>query len=401
MSSRVSWDAITVWTRPARAGALAAAALLALAACSTPAPSDGGAVGAPAAEVVDVRSLVVLTTPPSQPFIATAAALGYSVQAVHPLPRLGDDLVSLRIPTGRTIPQAIEEIEAAAPGVTAGANHAYRLQAATRDDAGAARFYAHALIDWPEQGCRAVRAVGMVDGGLPPTHPGLADGLIVQQRFATGDERPSADHGAMVAGLLIGEGRLTGARLYSADVIDPGLDGGDATGVVEILRAVNWLRAQGVDLVNVSLAGPRNKLLNRGLGRAASEGMVLVAAVGNTGPSSAPRYPAAFPFALAVTAVDSDAEVYSGAARGEQIDLAAPGVDILLREDGRLRIVTGTSVAAPFVTAAIAADPGGVGLDVGALRRRLAAQAVDLGEPGRDPVFGDGLLAAPQACRRG
>ena len=204
-----------------------------------------------------------------------------------------------------------------------------------------------------------------------------------------------------MADLLIGPGRLRDATLFSAKVIDPALEGGDATGVVAILRAVDWLRAQNVDIVNVSLAGPRNKLLNRGLGHAAANEMILVAAAGNEGPSAPPLYPAAFPFVLAVTAVDRQLEVYTRAVRGEQIDLAAPGVDILLEDEGRLRVLSGTSAAAPFVTAAIAADRGLGDLDVAAVRRRLAAQALDLGAAGSDPVFGAGLIVAPENCRAG
>ena len=369
--------------------------LLLLAACAAPvAPRQDEDRQRVVAEVVDDRELIVLTAPPQDPVIAQAAALGYVATAVHPLPELADVLIVLRIPSGRTIPEAIEEIESAAPGVTAGAHHRYRLQTDGND-----RFYANALIGWPSDGCSAMLSVGMIDGGVPPTHPGLADGRIVQQQFFDGDAAPANDHGALMADLLIGPGRLTGVTLYSANVIDPTLDDGDTTGVVSILRALDWLRAQGVDVVNVSLAGPRNKLLDRGLGHAAADETILVAAAGNDGPSAPPLYPAAFPFVLAVTAVDRDLDVYSRAVRGEHIDLAAPGVDILLDGAGGLQIVSGTSAATPFVTAAIAADPGLNALDVAEIRDRLAAQALDLGATGNDPVFGAGLVAAPEVCR--
>ena len=181
--------------------------------------------------------------------------------------------------------------------------------------------------------------------------------------------------------------------------MDPALRGGDAAGVVSILRAVDWLSAEGVEIINVSLAGPRNKLLDRGLGHAADNTMVLVAAAGNEGPTAPPQYPAAFPFVLAVTAIDYTLEVYDRAVQGAQIDVAAPGVDILLEEEGALRVLSGTSAAAPFVTAAIAADPGLTALEVTAVRERLAGQAQDLGAAGRDPVFGAGLITSPEPCR--
>jgi hypothetical protein len=372
--------------------------LLLLASCAASAPlrQDADARSQPPAELLDDRELIVLTAPPADPMIAQAEALGYALSAIHPLPQLDDDLVAFRIPPGRTIPEAIDEIEAASPGVTAGAHHLYRLQTVT--GTGADRFYANALIGWPPGGCPAYHSVGMIDAGLPPTHPALADGSIVEQRFFDGDEVPATDHGALMASLLVGPGRLTDTTLYSANVIDPTLSGGDATGVVAILRAVDWLSAQGVDLVNVSLAGPRNKLLDRGLGHAAANAMILVAAAGNAGPTAPPQYPAAFPFVLAVTAVDRALDVYERAVRGAQIDVAAPGVDILLEDAGRLRVLSGTSAAVPFVTAAIAADPGLNDLRVTAIRERLAAHALDLGAAGRDPVFGAGLILSPEPC---
>ncbi|MCB1494062.1 MAG: S8 family serine peptidase [Rhodobiaceae bacterium] len=348
-------------------------------------------------EILDARELIVLTRPPEAPLVEQARALGYSLTATDPLDQLDDVLVTLRIPEGRTIPEAIAEIEAAVPGVTAGAHHIYRLQAGSAG--GADRTYANALIGWPAEGCRAGRPIGMLDAGVLPGHPGLADGRIVEQRFVDGDAPPATDHGSLMADLLIGHGRLTGTTLYSANVVAPGRDGGDTAGVSSILKAVNWLRAQGVDLINVSLAGPRNKLLNRGLGTAADRGVVIVAAAGNLGPSAPPQFPAAFPFVLAVTAVDRDLDVYDRAIRGDHVDVSGPGVDILVEDGGKLRVLSGTSAAAPFVTAAIAADPSLRGEGAEAIRAKLAALTKDLGATGRDPVFGAGLILAPQNCR--
>ncbi|MEL6678874.1 MAG: S8 family serine peptidase [Pseudomonadota bacterium] len=345
-------------------------------------------------EVMDDRELIVLTAPPAATLIAAAEARGYRVRSVHDLDELDDVLVVFQIPDGTTIPEAIAETEEAVPGVTAGANHLYRLQSDLRPE----RSYADELIGWPAGGCTAVRRVGLIDAGVVPGHPGLTDGRITQQRFVPGETPPTTNHGTLMAELLVGPGRLTETTLYSANVIDPDGGVGDAAGVVSILRSMNWLRENGVDVVNISLAGPRNKLLNRALGRAAEEGVVIVAAAGNLGPSAPPQYPAAFPFALAVTAVDRDREVYRRAVRGAHIDVAAPGVDILVRSEGALRVSSGTSMAAPVVTAVLAASPQLADGDVEMLRTRLNAMTEDLGEPGKDAVFGEGLISAPPTC---
>jgi hypothetical protein len=367
---------------------------LLLVACGPAGPPPGQGSGRAGPALLDPRELIVLTAEDPAILIEDAQGLGYVLRAVHPLADLDDTLVVFGIPDGTTIPAAIAEIEAATPGSTAGAHHLYRLQT----DAGGGRDYAARLIGWPDGGCRARRRIGLVDAGVAADHPGLADGRIAQRVFGGSAAPPATDHGDRMAELLIGPGRLRDTTLYSANVVDPGLGAGDAAGVVSILRGVDWLAANGVEVVNVSLAGPRNKLMDRALGRAAEGGMVLVAAVGNLGPGRPPQYPAAFPFALAVTAIDRDRRVYRRAIRGPHVDIAAPGVDILVTPGGRVTVSSGTSMAAPFVTAVAAADPTLAGLDADALRVELDRRAVDLGPVGRDATFGAGLLRAPTRC---
>ena len=364
---------------------------LCLAACAQqPLPRVPGPDGS-AHAVTDRQELIVLTDRAPDILIGQARALGYALRAVHPLDNLRDTLVVLGIPDGTTVPQAIDQIETAVPGVTAGAHHVDGLQAGAADIA--SRDYAGPMIGWPPQGCRARRRVGLLDAGVGADHPGLRDGRITQQGFAASDAAPLSDHGTRMAELLIGPGRLRGTTLYSANVIDPGLGAGDAAGVVAILRGLDWLAANGVEVVNISLAGPRNKLLARAMERAAAQGMVLIAAVGNAGPAAAPQYPAAFPFVLAVTAVDSRGAVYRKAVRGAHVDIAAPGVDVMLAPGGRLVVSSGTSV-----TKGVATDPGLSRLTVEDLRAALARSARDMGAPGHDPVFGAGLLPPPRGC---
>ncbi|WP_147114549.1 S8 family serine peptidase [Tateyamaria sp. syn59] len=355
-----------------------------LAACGPAGPPRVAGPGGLPFAVTDERELVVLTAEAPEVLIARAEALGYVVIAQHQLPRLDDTMVVFRIPATTTIPQAIDEIEAAVPGVTAGANHIYTLQSQ-----GQAGFdYAAAMIGWPDGGCVARARVGMIDGGVASNHAGLASGQIVQEAFGGGSDPTATDHGERIAALLVGPGRLRGAPLYSANVVAEG----DAAGVVPILRGLDWLAGNGVRVVNISMAGPRNKLMNRALSRAAEDGMILVAAVGNDGPNAAPQYPAAFPFVLGVTAVDRDGAAFRNAGRGGHVDLAAPGVDVIVRDGTRLRIASGTSMAVPFVTAAIAADRNMSRRPVEQVRASLASTSEDLGPAGRDTVFGAGLL---------
>ncbi|CAN0583961.1 unnamed protein product, partial [Laminaria digitata] len=167
-----------------------------------------------------------------------------------------------------------------------------------------------------------------------------------------------------------------------------------------IVAAFDVLIGDGVDVINLSLSGPANAVVRRMTTRADEAGIGLVAAVGNDGPGADPAYPAAWPEVIAVTAVDARRRPYRRANQGAYVTLAAPGVNIWTAASisgGRLR--SGTSYATPFVTAALAVErlrtPGN---DTALATQALLACAQDLGEAGHDPVFGNGLLAAPGQC---
>jgi hypothetical protein len=107
------------------------------------------------------------------------------------------------------------------------------------------------------------------------------------------------------------------------------------------------------------------------------------------------RFPAAYAGVIGVTAVDQAGQVFNGANRGDFVALSAPGVDLLIpgqpsSAGASDQLVTGTSFAVPYVTAALASygnDP-----------ERMFADALDLGTPGPDPVFGRGLVQGPNVC---
>jgi subtilisin family serine protease len=138
-------------------------------------------------------------------------------------------------------------------------------------------------------------------------------------------------------------------------------------------------------VINVSLVGPRNRIIEALVAQLVARGFIIVAAVGNDGPAAAPLYPASYPGVVGVTGVDARGRALPEAARGPQVDFAAAGV-----VPPRTR---GTSYAAPIVAGLMARrierpEPGRARSAVDALR----AEARDLGERGRDNVYGDGLL---------
>ena len=98
--------------------------------------------------------------------------------------------------------------------------------------------------------------------------------------------------------------------------------------VLSLVMAIEALTARGVKVINLSLAGPANPLLQRAIDVASAAGVIIVAAAGNEGPAAGPAYPAAYSGVIAVTAVDRNLAVYRRANRGDYVDIAAPGVEV-------------------------------------------------------------------------
>ena len=145
-----------------------------------------------------------------------------------------------------------------------------------------------------------------------------------------------------------------------------------------------------VPVVNVSLVGPRNALVEAAVRRATARGLLIVAAAGNDGPAAAPLYPASYPEVIGVTAVNARGRTLPEAARGPQVAFAAPGADMAAAGPGEGYVnVRGASFAAPLVAGLLARRGGG-----NRAVQALEAEARDMGARGPDPIYGRGLVAA-------
>lgn len=229
--------------------------------------------------------------------------------------------------------------------------------------------------------------LGLIDAGVDAAHPALAGASIRQRGFA-GPVR-AAPHGTAVASLLVGRagafaGAAPGAALLAADVYGGSPAGGSSTAVAQALA---WLAGSGVPVINVSLVGPRNALVEAAVRRVQARGVVVVAAVGNDGPAAPPLYPAAYAGVIGVAPVDARGRALPEAGRGPQVDFAAPGADMAAAGARGYVSVRGASFAAPLVAGLLARRPGGDRAVAG-----LAALARDAGPRGPDPVYGQGLV---------
>lgn len=329
--------------------------------------------------------------------LAALSDRGYAAQRVKALNSL--DLILARItpPESVSFKEASNDIAAVAPDAEIDYNHLYRAEGASeRNDRPEAASDIFDDFRLPDGG--AAVTIGLVDTRIDVDHPALADAAITSADFVPYDAPRPSEHGTAIASILAGEdsvyrGVAPNAKLFAASVFFKTPTNAEAATTASLVRALDWLSGEGVHIVNMSMTGPPNAVLEAAILRANSKGMTVVAAVGNDGPAAAPRFPAAYPAVIAATAVDSQKRVYRYANRGAYVDFAAPGVGVVTAAvSGGYALRSGTSFAAPFVAVMLArsSDPK-FGLSQASLDR-LKHNAEDLGAPGFDPVYGNGYI---------
>jgi subtilisin family serine protease len=198
-------------------------------------------------------------------------------------------------------------------------------------------------------------------------------------------------------------GLIPNAHFTAVGAFFTNAEGRPETDTRHLLDALNVLSAQKVHVINMSLVGPKDDLVHDRIQEMAADGVVFVAAAGNGGPGAEAGYPAAYEEVIAVTAVDRRQGVYDFANRGSYIDVAAPGVKIWTAQPGqREGMLSGTSLAAPFVTAVVAIAYDDAGLRKprgGALDPKSMILAHLYGhQTKRDSTYGLGLIKAPATC---
>ncbi|MEP6982321.1 MAG: S8 family serine peptidase [Sphingomicrobium sp.] len=322
-----------------------------------------------------VRRGIVAVIDPDPLGLQRALSAGFRVASDDRDLALGMRVVSLAAPNRMSARDGLKLLRKRAPELQADFDHLF-------EPAGAGLVpMAGALA--AAQASGAGPAIGVIDGGVA-SHPSLA-GKSIEQRGFAGSPQPTG-HGTAVASLLVGtqspfRGGAPGARLFVADVYGGNRAAGSATSIV---RAFGWLSSHRPQVINISLVGPPNKLVERAIQLVEARGIQVVAAVGNDGPAAPPQYPASYPGVVSVTAVDARGRALPEAGKAAHIDFAAPGADMAAALPGQgYTRVRGTSFAAPLAAARLllAGSPMG-----------LAAEA----RPGKGRV-GRGIVCG--ACR--
>jgi subtilisin len=260
--------------------------------------------------------------------------------------------------------------------------------------------------------------VAVIDTGISTGHPDLKANLkggysAVAYTSSYNDDN---GHGTHVAGTIAAVSNTQGvvgvahqADLYAVKV----LDGSGSGWVSDIAEGILWAVERDVDVINMSLGTPTySQLLADVCEIAIAEGVTVVSAAGNMGVADpdgdSVTYPAKLPGVIGVSAVDSSGGIASFSSRGDEVDVAAPGVSIHSTYKGKTyATLSGTSMASPHV-AGIAAlvltmpvgadDADGDGVwDPAEVQSRIMRTAEDLGDIGWDADYGWGLARADRA----
>lgn len=256
--------------------------------------------------------------------------------------------------------------------------------------------------------------VAVIDTGISLNHPDLVSNIAGGINLVSPGTPPQDDngHGTHIAGIIAATdnsigvvGVAPGVALYSVKALNSTGSGFYS----DIISALEWAVTNRMQVVNMSFGGPfDDPALHLAIIAASHAGIVLVAAAGNAGPEeNSVSYPGKYPEVITVAATDSSNEVPDFSSSGHEVELAAPGVNVLSTyrdaTTGALLYATmsGTSMASPHVAGAAAlviasgiTDSNKDGLINDEVRIKLASTATDLGPSDRDDDYGFGLVNA-------
>ncbi|SHF12916.1 S8 family peptidase [Desulforamulus putei] len=242
--------------------------------------------------------------------------------------------------------------------------------------------YIGAHVCWPETRGQGVK-VAVIDSGIDGSHPNLGGNLkgginLVVPGASYYDDN---GHGTHVAGIIaaanIGRG-IVGvapeAELYAVKVLD---QWGEGT-ILNAINALDWCLKNRIHVANMSFGTDKySSALEEAVRAAHRRGLLIVAAAGNDGGPNTVDYPSVFDETISVAVVDSRGKLASFSSSGPEVDLLAPGSDIVSTYLwGSYVRLSGSSMATAHITGAAALLKAKYPEeDANQLRRRLLSGA--------------------------
>jgi thermitase len=270
---------------------------------------------------------------------------------------------------------------------------------------------------WGDQyGLRAIRApkgweldtgsaavtIAIVDTGVDLGHVDLAGKIVPGYDFVNNDTVPQDDnylsHGTHVAGIAAAitnnavgvAGVSWGARIMPVKVLDAYGNGSYAN----VAAGIIWAAGNGAEVINLSLGGYYpSSVVKDAINYAYAKGVTLVAAAGNSGTNFV-LYPARYPHVIAVAATDGSNKHAFFSNYGPEVDVSAPGVGIYSTTIGSsYGYLSGTSMSTAFVSGLASILIGlPAYMTPDQITSKLETSALDLGDTGKDDLYGFGLI---------
>ncbi len=305
-----------------------------------------------------------------------AAAYGLRIDTDWPLPALSLDCVVMTVPTDRPLPEVLQALSADRRVAWAQPMNTYELKGSHDDtpndppndplyaaQPAAAAWHLAALHERATG--KGVR-VAVIDSGVQADHPDLAGQVDEQTSFVGSEPYRAEHHGTQVAGIIAARagngigiaGVAPGARLIALRACWEVSMRESRCSSLSLAMALHHALGQNVRVIDLSLAGPPDRLLARLLDAAMAQGIGIVAAVDRAQADGG--FPASMPGVIAVVdapaiAVSSPSSPSSQGAALPRSTLLAPGRDVpTTTAPSGWATVSGASFAAAHVAGLLA-----------------------------------------------
>ncbi len=239
--------------------------------------------------------------------------------------------------------------------------------------------------------------VAVIDTGVQTDHEDLKNNVVGGFDFVNNNNNAYDDngHGTHVAGIIAAYDNSLGivGGAHRSKIMPVKVLNAQGYGYLsDVAKGIYYAADNNAQIINLSLGTTHDSsILRDAVLHASNKGLLVVGAAGNSS-GNACLYPAAYVEVICVVATDQDNKLASFSNRGGEF--SAPGVsNYSTYINNRYAYLSGTSMAAPHVSASAAlllsfCDD----CTLTQVREILRETAVDLGEVGRDSIFGYGLV---------
>lgn len=226
----------------------------------------------------------------------------------------------------------------------------------------------HAKSFWDKSQKGESVKIAVIDSGCDINHENLKSCIVGVRNFTDEDNKnpniviDRVGHGTHVTGIIAANGinGVVGVAPNASIYVLKSINKTGSGKLSWVINAIYYAIEKKVDIISMSLGmGADNNKLEKAIKEAVSKDILVVCAAGNEGDGDANdyqySYPAAYIDVISVGAVDKKANPAYFSNANLEVDVVAPGVEILSTfPNNSYAILSGTSMATPYVTGSLA-----------------------------------------------